>query len=118
MAAPISLLNPKNGDVWEAGTQNNIIWTSRDITGNVKIHLFKHYVWLKTLTSTPNTGLYSWNIPSDLIPGLDYQIKIESAIDPSQSNWDDWGKMFFGIIAAAPPAPPCNIPEVELTISI
>lgn len=57
---------PKDGDVWEAGKEYNIIWESTGFTGNadVKIALAATQYDLKPITErTANTGAYRFRVP-------------------------------------------------------
>lgn len=81
----ITVTSPNGGENWIQGSVHNITWTYSNITGNVKIELFKNNVLNATIvSSTPvSNGTYSWNIPSGQALGTDYSIKITSLSNPS-----------------------------------
>lgn len=75
---------------YRAGMTCEIEWSSVNAGNNVKIELFKGGLLDTTIiSSTPNDGLYQWNIPLDIIPGSDYQLKVSclstSAEDTSEN---------------------------------
>ncbi len=97
----ISILNPDGGETLWRGNQHTIQWmTDGNVTGNVKIDLYKSGALDSTLAaSTENDGLYRWNISTDQTIGTDYTIRITSVNTPmlqggSQANFT---------IAAMPP---------------
>lgn len=95
MVEPIVLINPVLGEKWEIGTTQNITWTSDGTCGNdLLIHLFKNNIWLLTIGWNGGTGSYMWDIPSTLIPGVDYSIKIEKNGDYTCGNWETWTRKF------------------------
>ena len=64
-APNITLITPSAGEICEAGTQQNITWTTtRAGVGKVRLY-FKDYMdknWYP-IVSTENTGVYTWNLP-------------------------------------------------------
>ncbi|MCH7974189.1 MAG: hypothetical protein IH949_09935, partial [Bacteroidetes bacterium] len=95
---------PNGGESWQAGTLHNIIWTD-NITGNVKIELYKDGVFDSEITSsTPSTSNYNWNIPPGTAAGSDYKVKIlnvdnNSVLDFSDANFT----IFTGNITVVTP---------------
>ena len=84
LAAPstITVTDPDGAEDWETGSTHNITWTSVNVTGNVKVLLYKGGSLNSTLTSdTANDGTYSWSISSGLADGSDYKIRITSLSD-------------------------------------
>jgi hypothetical protein len=68
----INVLSPNGGEKWETGKRYTTRWTSKGVKGNVKIMLKYEYgpgrvVWYKITDSTPNTGSYSFTLPTDII---------------------------------------------------
>ena len=68
----INVLSPNGGEKWETGKRYTTRWTSKRVKGNVKIMLKYEYgpgrvVWYKIAESTPNTGSYSFTLPTDII---------------------------------------------------
>ncbi len=80
-----SVYSPDGGEKWEQGTTKEITWGD-NISGKVKIELFKGDLLKETLTaSAPSTGSFEWNITSDYEIGNDYKIKI-SSVDSTDLN--------------------------------
>ncbi|MEJ2196146.1 MAG: Ser-Thr-rich GPI-anchored membrane family protein [Ignavibacteriaceae bacterium] len=73
----IALTSPNGGENWLIGSTHEITWTD-DISGNVRIDLYKAGVLNSTIVpSTPSDGSFNWNF-SGVTPGSDYRIKIIS----------------------------------------
>jgi len=80
---------PNGGETWSAGTTNTITWTS-DITGNVRISLYKNGVHRAVITpGTPNSGTFNWLVPAFIASGSDYTVKISSCANSSVSDVSD-----------------------------
>ena len=57
----------------------------------VKIELYRGNSLNRTIaSSTANDGSYSWTVPNDIQPGIDYRIKISSATDASIYDFSDY----------------------------
>ena len=81
----ISVTSPNGGENWLQNSAHNITWGYQNLTGNVKIELFKGGVLDSTISAGTaiSTGTYSWTIPLGQAVGTDYSIKITSISDPS-----------------------------------
>lgn len=93
-AATITVVSPNGGENWKLGTAHDIKWTSIGSPGaNVKVELLKGGVLNKVISySTPNDGSYWWAIPSNIILGTNYKIRITSTTssaykDASNNNF-------------------------------
>ncbi len=85
----ITIMIPNGGESFIAGTSNVITWTN-NITGNVKIELYKGGSFLGTIiSSTSNVGNYTWPIPDTLVSGTDYKVKITSVTNSSINDLSD-----------------------------
>ena len=74
----ITITSPSDGDVWYRGEGSTITWTS-DVSGYKIIELYKDNSFYFTITSKAyNDGEYYWAIPSSILIGSSYQIKITS----------------------------------------
>ncbi|MFA5347770.1 MAG: PKD domain-containing protein [Methanoregula sp.] len=85
----ITVTSPDGGESWAAGSTQRITWTaSGDVGSYVKIELLKGGVVLQTVSSgTDNDGSFSgWTIPTGLVTGSDYQVRISSTTSPSISG--------------------------------
>ncbi|MFC2086522.1 Ser-Thr-rich GPI-anchored membrane family protein, partial [Bacteroidota bacterium] len=96
----ISVNSPNGGEIWNTGQSYNITWTSQDITGNVKIELYKSGSYNSTIHSnTSNDGSYSWSVPAGQTNGSDYKITITSIDDPGINDQSD---SYFTILTPNP----------------
>jgi hypothetical protein len=78
----ITVTSPNGGEDWELGSAQDITWSSVNVSGNVKIELYKAGSVEETLSSDEsNDGSYSWTISSELDAGSDYKIRISSLVD-------------------------------------
>ena len=78
-AKPTITVNALNsGNPLTIGNTVALTW-SDNISGNVKIDLYKGNQFARTITSsTPSNGRYNWRIPNNLATGSDYRLKITS----------------------------------------
>lgn len=75
----IRVTYPDGGEYWEIGNTYDITWIYNNVTGNVKIELYKGGGFYSTVTnSTPCDGQYSYNVPITIPQDNDYQIKVTS----------------------------------------
>ncbi len=91
----VSVVSPNGGESLTAGTTKTIQWS---YAGNpasfVKIELVKAGVVISIISyfssiGSGGTGSYNWSIPSTLVPGSDYQIKVTSITNNSYSDTSD-----------------------------
>lgn len=78
----ITLATPNGGEMWRRGLKYFVQWQG-NTGGNVVIDLYKGGVYATTITNTPDTGAYQWQIGLGLVPGNDYTIRISSSSDPA-----------------------------------
>jgi hypothetical protein len=84
----ITVTSPNGGENWLNGSANTITWTD-DISGEVKIDLYKGGVFDTTIAvSVPSSGSFDWDF-ADAVPGMDYQIKISSVDQPALFDMSD-----------------------------
>ncbi len=85
----IVVTSPASTSDWQMGTTHNITWQD-NISENVKIHLFKDttpLTFILSITqSTPSTGIYSWEIPSNIESAQNYIISISITNDNTVSD--------------------------------
>jgi len=94
----ITVTSPDGGESWQQGSYQTITWMSTGLTGNLAIDLYKSGSFLFNIGSAAvDAGIFSWDIPSDLAAGDDYQIRIH------QGAVDDYSKNDFSISSSAPP---------------
>ena len=61
----ITITSPNSNTTWQAGTEQTIQWNSEGIStsSNVYIEFYNGSEWINLISSTPNTGSVSVNIP-------------------------------------------------------
>jgi hypothetical protein len=85
-SAGFSFVAPMGGEIWETGETRGIFWICKTEPGPmVRVLLVQNGSAIRTLASStaaknlPNgQGIYQWTIPHDVIPGNNYQIRLES----------------------------------------
>ncbi len=100
--ATITITSPTGGEQWQKGTSHQITWVSQGKFPTVNIGLFQgaNRDWLAY--RVPNTGSYTWTIPSTQLAASDYAI----GVNTSDVNAGDWTKKTFSITNSAPiPSP-------------
>ncbi len=88
-SSSISIQTPNGGEVWQTGTTHSIAWTKVGLTGNVSIDLFKGSSLCQNIGSvSASSGSYNWLVPSDLVNGNDYKIRIfQGSIEDFSNNY-------------------------------
>ncbi len=79
MVDTITIVSPNGGEVWTPGSTQTIRWitTGTTLGPKVKIELLKAgSLKLQIAYDAPNTGSFSWIIPTTLTIGNDYKIRI------------------------------------------
>ena len=85
----ILVSHPNGGQAFYIATSQTISWFA-NITGNVKIELFKGGVFHSVLSvDEANDGSFSWTISADLPAGDDYSIMLSSVSNPSYTDCSD-----------------------------
>lgn len=91
----LTVTTPNGAEVWGTGTQQDITWdTSIPDPGTLKIELCQNGLPVSAPTDLPDAapadaGLYRWSIPSNLVPGTDYRVRITSNDEPDVSDESD-----------------------------
>jgi hypothetical protein len=100
----LSVIAPNGGENWLTNTSNDITWND-DISGNVKIELYKADVFnIEISASAPSNGSFSWDIPGTVASGSDYKIKITSIDYPVLFDMSDASfTIFTGVIIVSSP---------------
>ena len=78
----IVVLSPNGGEVWLAGSVQNITWNSTDVV-DVKIEYSTNNGtnWITIVDSMPSTGIYVWTVPTTLT--TEGKVKISDITNPS-----------------------------------
>jgi hypothetical protein len=85
----VTLTSPNGGQQWCVGSTQSITWEQTGLT-NVKIELSSDgggsYPTVITQSTAAGTGSYSWNIPTDIVSGTQFKVRISDA--SNSSNFD------------------------------
>ncbi|MBN1638579.1 MAG: hypothetical protein JW866_06420, partial [Ignavibacteriales bacterium] len=88
----IIITYPNGGEILNKNTSYKITWND-NLSENVKIDLYKGGVFdSEIVNSTTSNGSYDWTIPSGVVTGTDYRIRITSTTngllyDESNANF-------------------------------
>jgi hypothetical protein len=65
-SASVALTVPNGGEIWTAGTSQQVNWTSTGVIANVRLEysLNNGSSWSNIIASTNNDGSFNWNIPA------------------------------------------------------
>lgn len=107
----IEVDKPQGGSSYVAGSALTIEWSTSGETGAaVKIEYGYTGGPLTTIVaSAPNNGLYSWNIPSDMVPRTTYYVRVTSNSNTSVFDNSDaftiteQGQTYVGTIVVTSP---------------
>ncbi|MCU0286547.1 MAG: YCF48-related protein, partial [Acidobacteria bacterium] len=99
-AGTITVTSPNGGERWDAGADRDITWTSKNVTGNVKLKYSTDNggAWTSITDSTANDGRYTWNIPE--APSTQCKVQVTSVSDSSAT---DNSNAVFTILSGRPP---------------
>jgi DNA-binding beta-propeller fold protein YncE len=99
--ATLTLTSPNGGETWNLGETQTITWTSSEVSGEVQLRLLQDNVSLRIIKNlTENDGSYDWTIPTDLLPGANYKVRVTSA---DNSSLKDNSDASFTLAAGASP---------------
>ncbi len=96
---PLLLSIPNGQENWFTGRTYDIEWSSNGQGSYVNIELWKGGNFLRTIVANQyaSSQYYSWTIPTTIVPGSDYKIKI---IQIGQSTLSDMSDNLFSISTA------------------
>ena len=78
-AGTLKVTTPNGGEEWIVGKSYAVKWSKGNAGATVKIQLLKsgkHYKWVSK--KTKNDGKHTWKIPTTVVTGSAYKIKITS----------------------------------------
>ncbi len=95
----LSLQSPDGGESWEVGTQQQIAWSSENLSGDVRLDYSTDDFASSTpiVASTSDDGVYDWTIPND--PSDTVLVRVSSALTGTIS---DTSTSVFSIFFVAP----------------
>lgn len=90
VSASINVTSPTTGTIWNPGQTRTIQWTD-NISSNVRIELYKGGTFNRTITSsTLSDGAHTYTVPSNLVNGSNYRVKITSVSDASVYDFSNY----------------------------
>ncbi|MCX6584000.1 MAG: Ig-like domain-containing protein [Candidatus Aminicenantes bacterium] len=96
----ITLTSPNGGEKWDGGSAHDITWTSKNVTGTIKIEYTANNAgsWNSIGDSAPNSGKFTWTVPE--APSTLCKVRLTSVSDGSA--WDTSSSVFT-ILSGKPP---------------
>lgn len=96
----ITVTSPNGGETFNAGSSQNITWTTTGTVGNVKIEYSTNNGsdWSTVTSSTANDGSYAWTVPNK--PSTNCLVRISEASDGSPT---DTSNNKFSIVSSTTP---------------
>lgn len=86
----IKVTYPDGGESLQKDRECEITWTSKNITGNVKIELLRGNAVESVLASSEDDdGSFMWNVSSSIEVGDNFEIRISSITGPSVTDKSD-----------------------------
>jgi len=89
---PIGVVAPNGGEEWVMGSVYTIRWGSNAslVGADVRVGLHDGTTFLYWIDRfTPNDGVYSWLVPTNLAPGYGYRIRLQSYTDALVKDFCD-----------------------------
>ncbi|MGE5682088.1 MAG: NosD domain-containing protein [Bacillota bacterium] len=98
LAQSISVVKPNGNEIWTAGTQQEIKWTSTGFSNPVKVEFSTDAgtTFNIIISSTDNDGSYMWTVPN--IPSDKCRIRISDAADGDPSDISDQNFEITGFV--------------------
>jgi arylsulfatase B len=85
----ITVTSPNGGEVWTMGTSQTITWVD-NLAENVTLRLLKgNALSLVIHRNTASDGSFAWTIPTTLVPGSDYKLRVVSKTNASLRDDSD-----------------------------
>jgi hypothetical protein len=86
----VTVTSPDGGEVWRRGASKWVRWTTSNLSGNVKIELFKGGILNTTINpDAPDTGSHLWTVLESQALGSNYRIRISSIASPDVFDESD-----------------------------
>ena len=84
----ITVTSPNGGEVWDIGTEQEITWTSENVSGNVAIEVSRDAgdTWEELTSETANTGSFPWQVTG---PASNTCLVKVSTTDDSVADFSD-----------------------------
>ena len=92
----ITITEPNDASVWNAGNTFEIRWTTQDTLGNLRIVLLEGFNSVDEISPAPDAGSYRYTVPLDVNPGVD-NFRIHMSFVTDFSVYDE--SEYFTIMA-------------------
>jgi hypothetical protein len=79
----LSILNPKNGDIYTAGQQVSIKWIATSYVPSITLELLRNDSAIASVANIISGSPYSWTLPLSLTASSNYQLRIYSKSNTS-----------------------------------
>ncbi len=92
IGSPIAITSPNGGEVWVAGTSQDITWNyTGGCSSSIRISLYKGGAYNCLIASNVSAaaGSYSWAIPGALGAGEDYRVRVTCNSDTNVYDLSD-----------------------------
>lgn len=73
---PLRITRPTAGSTIKPGSSLGIRWEGGESNTNIKLELMKGGAIDRDIGTVNNTGTYSWSVPSSIVPGSGYSIRL------------------------------------------
>ncbi|MCS6967229.1 MAG: Ser-Thr-rich GPI-anchored membrane family protein [Cytophagales bacterium] len=83
LAQQFALVTPSSGQELFLGYTYDITWIS-NLPGNVRIDLVRGSVIVRNIANNVSGNIFRWTLPTDIIPGSDYRIRITNLTDETR----------------------------------
>ena len=83
--SPLRLTSPRLSDTFDPGNSIPIEWEGGFSDSQIKLELFKSNLFNMDITTTPNRKKFDWVVPSDVLNGTDYKIKLYDTSAPADA---------------------------------
>ena len=86
----ITVTSPNGGEIWYETSTQNILWTSFNTSGQVKIsYTTDGSNWNPVTSGTPDDGKYVWTVPAVTSDQTQCRVKVENASNSACSDMSD-----------------------------
>ncbi len=106
----LTVINPNGGETWQTGGTALIQWVSTNLTGPIKIDLYRNGAFYMVICpQAPATSAsFTWNVPLNVIPGNNFKVKVMGLTSAAMYDFSDapftiaQGTPPFSLVVVAP----------------
>jgi len=95
----LAVISPNGGENWVVDSSHSINWTTTGTVGNVKIEYTKNNgsSWTTIISSTANTGSYSWTVPNKVSSQCKIKISEAPTGTPADISDNTFSIIYIGV---------------------